>query len=125
MSLSKLKPHPPQSSSTPQASLSTDTSSQSHSEDAIGSSVTSSSSEQPHRYRNLDEIYANTTAIELEEELLLMGIDEPVCFEQAIVDDVWKQAMTEEIESIEKKIPGTWQIYLRGIRLLTSNGSLS
>ncbi|XP_074342684.1 uncharacterized protein LOC141680325 [Apium graveolens] len=102
------EPHPPNSPSTPQASLSTNMSSQSHSQDDIGSSVSSSSNEQPHSYRKLDEIYINTTAIQLEEELLLMGIDEPFCFEQAIVDDVWKQAMTEKIKSIEKN--NTWHL---------------
>ena len=50
-------------------------------------------SETPRRFRHLQDIYGDTTEIELEEELLLMWIDEPVCFEQAVKDDVWKDAM--------------------------------
>ncbi|KAL8117722.1 hypothetical protein AgCh_015555 [Apium graveolens] len=64
--------------------------------------------EQPQRFRNLDDKYANTTEIELEEELLLMGVDEPISFEQAITDTVWKEAMDHEINSIEKN--NTWQL---------------
>lgn len=37
-----------------------------------------------------------------------MGIDEPVCFEQAVQEDVWKAAMDRELESIEKS--QTWQL---------------
>lgn len=42
------------------------------------------------------------------DELLLMGIDEPVCFEQAVEDDVWKEAMNREIDSIQKN--ETWEL---------------
>lgn len=31
-----------------------------------------------------------------------MGIDEPVCFKQAITDEVWKESMEREMSSIEK-----------------------
>lgn len=31
-----------------------------------------------------------------------MGIDEPVCFEHAVKEDAWKEAMDREIDSIEK-----------------------
>lgn len=37
-----------------------------------------------------------------------MGVDEPVCFEQAITDEVWKEAMDQEISSIEKN--QTWKL---------------
>lgn len=42
-------------------------------------------SEPPRKYKSLTEIYDHTTEVELpEEELFLMGIDEPLCFEQAV-----------------------------------------
>lgn len=62
----------------------------------------------PRRFRFLPSIYGNTTEIELEEELLLMGIDEPVCFEQAIKDHVWKDSIDKEISSIKKN--NTWEL---------------
>lgn len=62
----------------------------------------------PRRFRPLRDVYADSTEIELEEELLLMGVDEPVCFEQAITDEVWKEAMDQEISSIEKN--QTWKL---------------
>ena len=71
-------------------------------------SVTSNLSEQPKRFRSLDDVYADSTEVELEEELFLMGIDEPVCFEQAITVDVWKEAMEREINSTEKN--ETWEL---------------
>lgn len=37
-----------------------------------------------------------------------MGVDEPICFEQAMEDKVWTEAMDHEINSIEKN--KTWQL---------------
>lgn len=95
---------------TPQASALTvfGSGSSSESENLAHSSASGSSSEQPQRYRNLADIYANTTETELEDELLLMGIDEPICVEQAIKNPVWKAAMDQEIDAIEKN--QTWQL---------------
>ncbi|KAL8108091.1 hypothetical protein AgCh_024510 [Apium graveolens] len=87
---------------TPQPSVSVATTSQNGSEDITLSSASSVSSEHPQRFQNLADIYANTTEIEVEEELLLMGVDEPIYFKQAITDTVWKEAMDHEINSIEK-----------------------
>ncbi|KAL8157704.1 hypothetical protein AgCh_002416 [Apium graveolens] len=53
-------------------------------------------------------IYNNKTEIELADELLLMGIDEPVCFEQVVKDEVWTAAMNKKIEQIEKN--HTWEL---------------
>lgn len=72
----------------------------------MDTSATSDHSEQPMKFRSLADIYADSTEVELEEELFLMGIDEPVCFEQAITADVWKVAMETELNSIEKN--KTW-----------------
>lgn len=72
----------------------------------MDSSATSDFSEQPRHFRSLDDIYAESVEVELVEELLLMGIDEQVCFEQAITSNVWKEAMENEINSIKKN--NTW-----------------
>ncbi|XP_074369732.1 uncharacterized protein LOC141711222 [Apium graveolens] len=70
--------------------------------DAYDDSVTT------RKFRSLDYIYDHKTEVEMaEEELLLMGIDEPVCFEQAIKEPKWKDAMDKEIEAIEKN--HTWR----------------
>lgn len=65
-------------------------------------------SEQPLCFRSLADVYADSAEIELEEELFLMGIDEPLCFEQEIIDEVWKDAMEKEMSSIEKN--KTWEL---------------
>lgn len=46
--------------------------------------------------------------MELEDELLLMGIDEPVNYSQACTEKEWRKAMEIEIESIEKN--KTWEL---------------
>lgn len=71
------------------------------------SSTTATASE-PQRFRSLSDIYDTTEVVEIEEELLLSGIDEPVTFEQAIKDEAWRTAMDTEIETIEKN--HTWQL---------------
>lgn len=92
-----------------QASEATPTNSHSENEETEHSSVSSDDSEQAQRFRSLDDIYEHTTEVELaDDELLLMGIDEPVCFEQAVEDSAWKVAMDREIDSIEKN--KTWQL---------------
>lgn len=96
-------------SSTSQISDTTFTSSSSENEDTETSSVSSDSNEQPQRFRSLNDIYEYTTEVELaEDELPLMGIDEPVCFEQAVENSSWKAAMDREIDSIEKY--KTWKL---------------
>lgn len=52
----------------------------------------------------LHDIYNETVPIELdEEELMLLGVEEPRNFDQAAIDKAWKKAMEIEIEAIEKK----------------------
>lgn len=62
----------------------------------------------PKRFRSITDIYNATEEIELEDELMLMGIDEPNSFKHAVKDRVWKQAMKSEMESIENN--GTWKL---------------
>lgn len=56
----------------------------------------------------MTDIYDHTTEVELEDELLLMGVEDPVCFEQAVEDEAWKAAIDREIDSIEKN--KTWHL---------------
>ena len=73
-------------------------------------SISSSESEDgPRRYRPLSEIYNETERMELEdEELYLMGLDEPVNFNQAVQGNEWKRAMKIEMEGVERN--GTWEL---------------
>lgn len=55
-------------------------------------------------FKSLGEIYAATGPIELEEdELYLMGIDEPTYDSQATNGDEWRKAMQAEIKAVERK----------------------
>lgn len=71
------------------------------------SSATETESE-PQRFRPLSDIYDTTDVVEIEEELLLSGIDAPITFEQAIKDEAWRASMDTEIDTIEKN--HTWQL---------------
>ena len=67
------------------------------------------SNEPPRNFRSLSEVYANTEEVELEDdELFLMGIDEPVSYGQAVKQQNWKEAMKREMEVVEKN--GTWKL---------------
>lgn len=63
---------------------------------------------EPKCFRRLSDVYRCTEEVEMEDELLLMGIDEPENFKQAEKGREWKHAMNREIESIEKN--GTWYL---------------
>lgn len=65
-------------------------------------------STEPRRTRNLADIYNDTEEVELDEELYLMGIEEPANYKEAVKDREWKKAMEKEIESIEKN--NTWEL---------------
>lgn len=65
-------------------------------------------STEPKKFRRLSDVYNNTEEIELDEELWLMGIDEPVNYTQAANDTNWKKAMMQEMNSIEAN--DTWKL---------------
>lgn len=65
-------------------------------------------SEQPRIFRSVADIYSNTEAVEMDEELLLMGVDEPTNYKKAAREKEWEQAMVKEMESIEKN--NTWHL---------------
>lgn len=79
---------------TPQMSVNTD-----HSE-----SASSDSSSEPRRYKSLADIYNETEEIELDDELPLMGIDEPRNYSEAAKERSWRSAMLSEMESIEQNM---------------------
>lgn len=65
-------------------------------------------STEPKKVRNVRDIYEETDEVEANEELLLMGVDEPRNFKQAIENSNWKHAMNHEISSIEEN--QTWEL---------------
>lgn len=70
-----------------------------------GSPSSSSSSERSPRTRSLEELYEETEEL----TLFCLFVDcEPLAFEEAVQSTKWKQAMDEEIESIEKN--NTWEL---------------
>lgn len=62
----------------------------------------------PKRFRLLEDVYQETEETEIEDELFLMGVDEPNSFVHAAKDKAWRVAMQTEMDSIEKN--GTWEL---------------
>ncbi|KAL8154922.1 hypothetical protein AgCh_000326 [Apium graveolens] len=62
----------------------------------------------PRRFRLLEEIYDETEEVEIEYELLLLGVDEPLNYSQAARKKEWEDAMKVEIDAIEKN--NTWKL---------------
>lgn len=56
----------------------------------------------------VNEIDEVTEEVELEDELMIMRIDEPENYTQAVKQKEWKLAMKIEIDSIEKN--GSWRL---------------
>lgn len=48
---------------------------------------------EPKRFRLMGDIYRDTEEVELDEDLMLTGVEEPVSYKQAVKDQKWKQAM--------------------------------
>lgn len=65
-------------------------------------------SEPPCKFRLISDIYNETEEDDIADELLLAGIDEPVCYSQAIKEQHWKEAMDCEISAIEQN--QTWKL---------------
>ncbi|XP_074324338.1 uncharacterized protein LOC141661251 [Apium graveolens] len=76
------------------------------SSNALESVISSSSSEendQPMNYKSLTDIYNATEPVELEEEeLLLMGVDEPSNFNQAAKMGEWTKTIKAEMDAMER-----------------------
>jgi hypothetical protein len=78
----------------------------------ISASIGNSSEEQEERYRDLSDIYQNTSEIELmydsDGEALLVEMEEPTNYTEAAGYAEWVDAMDKEIQSIEKN--KTWSL---------------
>ncbi|KAL8123359.1 hypothetical protein AgCh_011360 [Apium graveolens] len=72
--------------------------------------VSSSRSDEVQKFHFLSDIYIynEIEETELEDELLLLGIDEPNTYCEAAVEKEWKRAMQSEIEAIERN--KTWKL---------------
>ena len=63
---------------------------------------------EPRRFRPLSEVYNNTEEVEMPDELMYLGVDEPATFKLAVKNRAWQEAMNTEINAIERN--GTWQL---------------
>jgi hypothetical protein len=90
-------------------------------ENSVSAGISSTpdwSSNQPLRFRNLNEIYDNSEEVELGDsgveladsdvEALLIEVDEPTKYSEAACHQEWIEAMNKEIQSIEKN--RTWEL---------------
>lgn len=69
-------------------------------------SAASSASSEPRNFRRLSDVYRETDVVELDDDMLLLGIEEPASFEQAIKDSEWIKAMKTEMDAVENN--KTW-----------------
>lgn len=92
---------------TPQQSRNSNTSEYSGSSAEGSSSSTSTEmSSEPKKFRLLSDVYNDTVEIELDEDMLFLSVEEPSSYSQASEEKEWRQAMQNEIDSIEKN--NTW-----------------
>ena len=61
--------------------------------------------ERSGRYRSIQSIYEDSREID-EEEVLFISSEEPTSYEAEIKEEIWRNAMKEEMESIDKNL--TW-----------------
>ena len=62
----------------------------------------------PRIIKRLDEVYNETEEVFLDEELFLMGIEEPMNYSQAVKDRNCRSAMENGMQSIEEN--NTWKL---------------
>jgi hypothetical protein len=67
-----------------------------------------SSSEEPRRMRNLEELYDVTQVMEDTTLFCFFAYNDPLSFNEAIIEEKWIKAMDEEIHVIEKS--DTWKL---------------
>lgn len=70
------------------------------------SSTTSDTSSEPRNFRLLSDIYNETEEIEIDDELLFLSVEEPTSYSEAAKEKEWREAMENELSSIEKN--NTW-----------------
>ena len=64
---------------------------------------TTDEEDRPERFRSVQEIYDVTQELDKDEACLFFG-EEPTSFTTSMKEEVWRRAMKEEIEAIEKKL---------------------
>ena len=62
----------------------------------------------PHRFRTMNELYNETEVIDMIDELMLLKVEEPVCYAEAVKEREWQNAIKLEVEAIEKN--NTWSL---------------
>lgn len=62
----------------------------------------------PRKFRSLNDVYADSEEVFLDEDMLLLGMEEPANYKQALTDPAWTAAMKTEIEAIEHN--NTWNL---------------
>ena len=67
----------------------------------------SSEEDRTERFRSVQDIYDETQEIE-EDEICFLTREEPTSFKSAMKEELWRRAMEEEIEAIEKN--STWEL---------------
>lgn len=63
---------------------------------------------EPRKTRAIGDVYNDTEEVITEEELYLMGVEEPANYHEASKDRNWNKAMAAEIDSIERN--NTWTL---------------
>ena len=85
--------------------------------------------EEPLRFRNLNEVYDETSEVDLTSDsefgALLAMMEEPSTYQEAAENVEWVAAMDSEIQSIAKMGHGNLQNYHLVISLLDLNGFIS
>lgn len=95
-------------SGTDEAEVHSSTTTETDSEDTTGRLDTDNydDSVEPRKTRQIVYIYNDTEEVITEEELYLMGVEEPRNFSEASKSRDWNKAMTAELDSIERN--NTW-----------------
>lgn len=75
---------------------------------SAGPITPTTSPQPPIRTRSLFNIYDNTTEVELDLDQLLLASEEPASFVEAMKQECWKDAMQDELKSIDDN--ATWNV---------------
>ena len=74
----------------------------------ISSSPSDSEDNQLPRYRSLIDLYSETNSIPLDDQTFLLADEAPLTYSEAAQDEVWRQAMKEEMLAIDRS--HTWDL---------------
>ena len=81
-----------------------------HEENSVEATTPQSESHElePHRYKTLTQLYSETNPMQAEGEECLLISEEPSSYAEAAREEVWKRAMKEEMEAIDRN--QTWEL---------------